>query len=141
MDFDTSFHYYTTKEDFFLPFFFLVFFFHFDVSVYFLSLVNAIGKGVILAQIFALGCVYILYLAQTQGNDIIYYLGNLKKSKNINYATLHYFWVLQIQGRSLSLSAYCKPVWFCWEPGPGHLVTLAKIHNTNRRELEALISK
>lgn len=63
------------KISFFLFFFFLAFF-HLDVAVYFLRLVNATGKGVILAQIFALGCVYIVYLAQMQGSDIIRYLDN-----------------------------------------------------------------
>lgn len=77
MDFDTSLHYYTTKEDLFLACFFYFFLvFRFDVAVYFLRLVNAIGKGAILAQIFTLGRVYIVYLTQTQGNGIIYYLDN-----------------------------------------------------------------
>lgn len=34
------------------------------------------AKGVILAQFLALGCVYIVYLAQIQGNDTIHYLDN-----------------------------------------------------------------
>lgn len=64
------------RISFSLSFFFFFQFFHFDVSLYFLSLVKAIGEGVILAQIFALGCVYIVYSAQTQANDIIHYLDN-----------------------------------------------------------------
>lgn len=56
MDFDSVLHYYTIKKDSFLPFFLLVF--YFDLYIYYLSLVNVIGKGVIMAQILALGYVY-----------------------------------------------------------------------------------
>lgn len=75
MDLDTALHYYTIKNISFFPSFFLLVF-YFDLYIYFLILATAIVKGVILAQIFALGYVYMVCSAQTQADDIIHYLDN-----------------------------------------------------------------
>lgn len=115
MDFDTALHYYTIKEDFFLPIF------NFDLYIYFLSLVNAIGKGVILAQIFALGYVYAAYLAQTQADDIIHYLENWRTLKSTLCSPLGFGYCNQVK---ISVSLYPVPVSvgkpeLCGEPGLG----------------------
>lgn len=68
--FNAALCYYAIEVDYFLPFLHSFNFFNFELCIYALSLATTIGKGIILAQIFALEYVYTVCLDQTQADDI-----------------------------------------------------------------------